>query len=63
VNEAGPLVTQDVGKNEVLNAALPPVFTSKAAIQDSQSPETREKSGAGKMHLVEENQVRECFSK
>ena len=54
--ELGPLMTQDVEKGEVLNAAFTSVFTSKAL-------ETREESGARNTALVEENQVRQYLRK
>lgn len=60
LNGAGALVTQDMGKAEVLNA----FFTSKTSLQESKTPEA-----AGKVWskedtpFVEEDRVRECLSK
>jgi len=46
LKEVGDLVTQDVEKTMVLNAASTSVFTNKIGLQESQVPETRGKAGA-----------------
>ncbi|GAB0186669.1 hypothetical protein GRJ2_001132200 [Grus japonensis] len=64
LNETGNLVTQDMEKAEVLNAAFASVFTSKTGLQEPQGPEMKGK-GCNKegLSLVEEDQVNEYLRK
>jgi len=62
-NETGDLSTQNMEEAEVLNAAFASVFTSKTSLQESQVPETREKSWSEEeVPSLEEDHVREYLS-
>ncbi|GAB0206869.1 mitochondrial enolase superfamily member 1 [Grus japonensis] len=64
LNGAGALVTQDMEKSEVLNAAFASVYSSKTGLQESQVPETKAKGWSKEdLPLVEEDQIREYLSK
>jgi len=64
LNEKGDLITQEMEKAEVLNAAFASVFTSKIDPWESQGPETNGKGwNKEDIPLVEEDQVKECLSK
>lgn len=43
LNGAGELLTNDMGKDEVLNAFFASIFTGKPGLQESQASETRGK--------------------
>lgn len=43
LSETGDLVTENVGKAEVLHAIFTPVFTTKASLQEFMAQETRQK--------------------
>ena len=59
LNGAGDLVTKDMEKAGVLGAFFALDFTGKTSLQQSQNPETREKSGIRKTYP----QVREHLRK
>ena len=64
LKETRDLVTQDMGKAEVLNAFFALVFTSTTGLQESQVPETKGKIWSkADVPLVEEHQVGEYLSK
>jgi len=55
--------TQDMEKSEVQNAFFASVLTSKARLQATQAQEPMGKGWKEDVPLVEEDQVREHFSK
>lgn len=50
-------------KVEILNSFFASILTSKMDLQESQAPKTGGRSGARKIPLVEDDQVREYLSK
>jgi len=64
LNEVGALVTEDIEKVELLNAAFSSVFTAKAGPQVSQFPEIRDEACRKEdLPLVKEDCVRDHLRK